>query len=221
MNNKKISASKFRIPKTLSQSIYEHLKESILNKELEPNQRINEQAIADSFEVSRTPVREAVVRLAAEGFVDIVSHREALVKEVSYKELKEVFQVIGVLDRLAAHMIVDTIDSHELTKLEKLTSKMERHFIMREVEKFLDLNYKIHERLWDYLTDKNMFLQNELRFCVNQLKMCYYPLNRAFEDPKIMRKSMTAHKEIMEAIKEKNSAKLETIIFDHWTPPLP
>ena len=221
MNNKKISESKFRIPKTLSQSIYEHLKESILNKELEPNQRINEQAIADSFEVSRTPVREAVVRLAAEGFVDIVSHREALVKEVSYKELKEVFQVIGVLDRLAAHMIVDTIDSHELTKLEKLTSKMERHFIMREVEKFLDLNYKIHERLWDYLTDKNMFLQNELRFCVNQLKMCYYPLNRAFEDPKIMRKSMTAHKEIMEAIKEKNSAKLETIIFDHWTPPLP
>ena len=221
MNNKKISASKFRIPKTLSQSIYEHLKESILNKELEPNQRINEQAIADSFEVSRTPVREAVVRLAAEGFVDIVSHREALVKEVSYKELKEVFQVIGVLDRLAAHLIVDTIDSHELTKLEKLTSKMERHFIMREVEKFLDLNYEIHERLWGYLTDKNMFLQKELYFCVNQLKMCYYPLNRAFEDPKIMRRSMTAHKEIMEAIKEKNTAKLETVIFDHWTPPLP
>ncbi|MCK4760272.1 MAG: GntR family transcriptional regulator [Candidatus Aminicenantes bacterium] len=221
MNNKKINASKFRIPKTLSESIYEHLKESILNKELEPHQRINEQAIADSFEVSRTPVREAVVRLAAEGFVDIVSHREALVKEVSYKELKEVFQVIGVLDRLAAYLIVDKIDSHELTKLEKLTSKMERHFIMREVEKFLDLNYAIHERLWDYLTDKNMFLQKELRFCVNQLKMCYYPLNRAFEDPKIMRKSMIAHKEIMEAIKEKNTAKLETIIFDHWTPPLP
>ena len=221
MNNKKINASKFRIPKTLSQSIYEHLKESILNKELEPNQRINEQEIADSFDVSRTPVREAVVRLAAEGFVDIVSHREALVKEVSYKELKEVFQVIGVLDRLAVHLIVDKIDSHELTKLEKLTSKMERHFIMREVEKFLDLNYSIHEMLWDYLTDKNMFLQKELRFCVNQLKMCYYPLNRAFEDPKILRKSMTAHKEIMEAFKEKNTAKLETIVFAHWTPPLP
>ena len=221
MDDKKINVAKFKIPKTLSQSIYEYLKKSILSKELEPNQKINEQEIADSFEVSRTPVREAVVRLAAEGFVDIVSHREALVKEVSYKELKEVFQVIGVLDRLAAHLIVDKIDSHELTKLEKLTSKMERHFIMREVEKFLDLNYSIHERLWDYLTDKNMFLQKELRFCVNKLKMCYYPLNRAFEDPKILRKSMTSHKEIMEAIKEKNTAKLETIIFDHWTPPLP
>ena len=221
MNDEKINTSKFRIPKTLSQSVYEHLKESILKKEIEPNQRINEQEIAESFDVSRTPVREAVVRLAAEGFVDIVSHREALVKEVSYKELKEVFQVIGVLDRLAAHLIVDKIDPHEVTKLEKLTSKMERHFIVREVEKFLELNYTIHEKLWDYLTDKNNFLQKQLRFCVNQLKMCYYPLNRAFEDPKIMRKSMTAHKEIMEAIKEKNAAKLETIIFDHWIPPLP
>ena len=221
MNGKKINTAKFKIPKTISQSIYEHLKEYILNRELEPNQNINEQEIAESFEVSRTPVREAVVRLAGEGYVDIVSHREALVKEVSYKELKEVFQVIGVLDRLAVHMIVDKIGSHELAKLEKLTSKMERHFIMREVGKFLDLNYTIHEKLWDYLTDKNMFLQKELRFCVNQLKMCYYPLNRAFEDPKILRKSMTSHKEIMEAFKEKNTAKLETIIFDHWIPPLP
>jgi DNA-binding GntR family transcriptional regulator len=218
---KKVSTPKFTIPKTLSQSIYEHIKDSILKKELEPNQRINEKEIADSFEVSRTPVREAVVRLAAEGFVDIVSHREAAVKEVSYKELEEVFQVIGALDRLAAHLIIDKIDSHDLKKLEKMTGKMERHFIMREVEKFLDLNYEIHERLWDLLTDKNMFLLKELRYCVIQLKMCYYPLNRAFEDPKIMRKSMTLHKDILRAIKEKNLKKLETIIFDHWTPPLP
>ena len=174
MNNKKINASKFRIPKTLSQSIYEHLKESILNKELEPNQRINEQEIADSFDVSRTPVREAVVRLAAEGFVDIVSHREALVKEVSYKELKEVFQVIGVLDRLAVHLIVDKIDSHELTKLEKLTSKMERHFIMREVEKFLDLNYSIHENVVILYILIGFLYLNLHFFSLNRLKNLGY-----------------------------------------------
>lgn len=221
MNNKKSSIPRFAIPKTLSQSIYEHIKESILNKELEPNQRINEKEIAESFQVSRTPVREAVVRLAAEGFVEILSHRESLVREVSFKELKEIFQVLGVLDRLAASLIVDQINPQELTKLEKMTNKMERYFIMREVEKFLDLNYEIHGRLWDFLTEKNSYLQKELRSCVYQLKMCYYPLNKAFEDPKILRKSMNAHKEIMEALKEKSKAKLEAIIFGHWVPPLP
>ena len=221
MNYKALNTCKFKIPKTLSQSIYEHLKDSILHKEIEPNQRINEKEIADSFEVSRTPVREAVVRLAAEGFVEIISHREALVKEVSYKELEDIFQVIGVLDKLAAGLLVGHIDSQELSKLEKMTNKLERYFIMREVEKFLDLNYTFHEKLWDYLTDKNRFLQKELRSCVNHVKMCYYPLNRAFQDPKILRKSMNAHKEIMVALKEKNKAKLEAIVCDHWIPPLP
>ena len=221
MNNKKPNIPRFAIPKTLSQSIYEHLKESILKKELEPNQRINEKEIAESFQVSRTPVREAVVRLATEGFVEIISHRESLVKEVSYKELKEIFQVMGVLDRMAASLIVDQIDAQELTKLEKMTKKMERYYIMREVEKFLDVNYAIHGRLWDYLTEKNSYLQKELRACVNQIRMCAYPLKSAFKDPKIIKKSMNAHKEIMEALKEKNKAKLETIIFGHWIPPLP
>lgn len=221
MNNKKLDTTRFAIPKTLSQSIYEHLKNSILNKEFEPNQRINEKEIADSFQVSRTPVREAVVRLSAEGFVEILSHREALVKEVSFRELKEVFQVIGVLDRLAASLIVDHINPQELTRLEKMTNKMERYFIMREVEKFLDVNYEIHDRLWESLTDKNNYLQKELRSCICQLKMCYYPLNKAFEDPKILRKSMSAHKGIMEALKEKNKSKFEAIIFEHWIPPLP
>lgn len=221
MEDKKVSAPRYEIPKTLSQSIYEHLKDSILSQEFEPNQRINEQEIAESFQVSRTPVREAVVRLAAEGFVEVVSHREALVREVSFEELKEVFQVIAVLDKLAAHFIADQIDSRELTKLEKMTNTLERHFIMREVQKFLDVNYTVHERLWDYLTDKNAFLQKELRFCVNQIRMCYYPLNRAFQDPRILRESMNAHKKILEALKEKNTKKLESVIYEHWVPPLP
>jgi DNA-binding GntR family transcriptional regulator len=221
MKNKEPDIPRFAIPKTLSQSIYEHLKKLILNKELESNQRINEKEIAESFQVSRTPVREAVVRLATEGFVEIISHREALVKEVSYKELKDVFQVIGVLDRLAAGLIVDQINPQDLTKLEKMTKKMERYYIMREVEKFLDVNYAIHGRLWDYLTEKNIYLQKELRACTDQIMMCTYPLKSAFKDPKIIKKSMNAHKDIMDALKAKNKAKLETIVYEHWVPPFP
>ncbi len=221
MNNKKLDTSRFAIPKTLSESIYEHLKDSILNKELEPNQKINEKEVADSFRVSRTPVREAVVRLAAEGFIEILSHRESLVKEVSLKELQEIFQVIGVLDRLAASLIVDRINPQELTRLEKMMNRMERYFIMREVEKFLGMDYEIHERLWDFLTGTNDYLQKQLRSCVCQLKMCYYPLSKAYEDPKILRKSMSAHKGIMEALKEKNKDRFKTILFEHWIPPLP
>jgi len=221
VDNKKISTERFSIPKTLSQSIHDYLRESILKNELKSKQRINEKEIADLFQVSRTPVREAVVRLAAEGFVEIISHREAVVKEVSYKDLKEIFQVLGVLDKLAIGLIVERIKPTELTQLEKMTNRMERAYIVSEVEKFIDLNYSIHEILWDSLKNMNDFLMKELNYCANQIKMCSYPLTSAFKNPKIMKRSMIAHKEIIEALKNRNRQKLEAVVFDHWVPPLP
>jgi DNA-binding GntR family transcriptional regulator len=221
VDNKKISTERFSIPKTLSQSIHDYLRESILKNELKSKQRINEKEIADLFQVSRTPVREAVVRLAAEGFVEIISHREAVVKEVSYKELKEIFQVLGVLDKLAAGLIVEHIKLPELTQLEKMTNRLERAYIVSEVEKFIELNYSIHETLWDSLKNKNDFLMKELNYCANQVKMCSYPLTSTFKNPKTMKRSMIAHKEIIEALKSKDKKKLEIITYDHWVPPLP
>ena len=221
MTNNKINTQRFAIPKTLSQSIHDYLKEAILKNELKAKQRINEKEIADLFQVSRTPVREAVVRLAAEGFVEIISHREAVIKEVSYKELKEIFQVLGVLDKLAIGLIAEHIKPPELTQLEKITNRMERAYIVSEVEKFIELNYAIHESLWESLRDKNDFLMKELNYCANQVKMCSYPLTSAFKNPKLMKKSMIAHKEIIEALKNKDKKKLEIITFDHWVPPLP
>jgi len=221
VTNNKINTQRFAIPKTLSQSIHDYLKEAILKNELKAKQRINEKEIADLFQVSRTPVREAVVRLAAEGFVEIISHREAVIKEVSYKELKEIFQVLGVLDKLAIGLIAEHIKPPELTQLEKITNRMERAYIVSEVEKFIELNYAIHESLWESLRDKNDFLMKELNYCANQVKMCSYPLTSAFKNPKLMKKSMIAHKEIIEALKNKDKKKLEIITFDHWVPPLP
>ena len=121
MNKKLRSLPDPIIPKTLSQSIYNYLKEAIISHQLKASQRINEKEIADLFQVSITPVREAVLRLGAEGFIDSNFHREAVIKEVSYRELKEIFQVLGVLDSVAVGLILDTINQEELKELESLT----------------------------------------------------------------------------------------------------
>jgi len=212
---------KYEIPKTLSQSIYNYLKESILKNELKPNQKIDEKEVANIFRVSRTPVREAVVRLAAEGFVKITSHRESVVKKVSYKELKEIFQVIGVLDSYAITLIVDVINPEELIKVEKMTAKMKNYFQLKEVEKFIDINYAIHDLIWDHLTDINSYLQKALRHCSIQIRLYNYALNSIFRKPEIFERSMNAHEEIMEALKIKNKKKLKIIVLEHWVPPLP
>jgi len=91
----------FKITKSLSTPIYEYLKRSIINSDLKAGERIGEKEVAKNFGVSRTPVREAIIRLSVEDFVDINYHRESVVKDIPYEGLEEILHVISQLDAYA------------------------------------------------------------------------------------------------------------------------
>lgn len=202
------------IPKTLSQSIYNYLKTSIINNKLKANQRINEKEIANFFGVSTTPVREAVLKLGAEGFVNINSHREALVKEISYQELKEIFQVLSVLDCLASTLAADHLSAEELKELEELTAEMESHCHPDGVEKYMSLNIDIHNRIWESLP--NRFLRDTLRYVNDQMLRYNYARLYAYHKPGVMERSMNEHREILKALKERDKNRLRTLMLNHW-----
>jgi DNA-binding GntR family transcriptional regulator len=208
----------YTMPETLGQSIYNCLKKAIIENKIKPNQKINENEIAASFNVSRTPVREALVRLEAEGFTKITSHRDVVVKEVSYEDLAELFQVIGILDCLAATLVVDKIDPREFIKVENMTNKLEHYYNQKEVGKFIDMNYEIHNRIWSHLTNK--YLKKSLKHCLAHIKRCNYALSSAFHKKDLLDESMKAHKKILEALNKKEKEKLKQIIRQHWNPPL-
>jgi DNA-binding GntR family transcriptional regulator len=218
MKERESDSINYTMPETLGQSIYNCLKKAIIENKIKPNQKINENEIADSFNVSRTPVREALVRLEAEGFTKITSHRAVVVKEVSYGDLTELFQVIGILDCLAATLVIDKIDPKEFIKFEKMTNKLEHYYNQKEVEKFIDMNYEIHDRMWNHL--KNKYLQKSLRQCLAHIRRCNYALSSAFNKKEILDASMKAHKKISEALIKKDKEKLKQIIQQHWNPPL-
>jgi DNA-binding GntR family transcriptional regulator len=208
----------YTIPETLGQSIYNCLKKAIIENKIKPNQKINEMEIAESFKVSRTPVREALLRLEAEGFTKITSHRDVVVKEVSYGELAELFQVIGILDCLSATLVFNQIDSREFIKVENMTAKLEHYYNQKEVGNFIDMNYEIHDRIWNHLTNK--YLQKSLRHCLAHIKRCNYALSSAFQKKDLLNESMKAHKKILEALNKKEKGKLKQIIQQHWNSPL-
>ena len=218
MKDREPSSIDYTMPETLGQSIYSCLRKAIIENKIKPNQKINEKEIADSFKVSRTPVREALVRLEAEGFTKITSHRDVVVKEVSYGELADIFQVIGILDCLAVSFVADKIDTKELIKVKKMTTKLEHYYNQKEVEKFIDMNYAIHDRIWNHLTNK--YLQKSLRQCLAHIKRCKYALSSAFHKKEILNASMKAHKKISEALNKQDKEALKNITQKHWNPPL-
>lgn len=204
----------YTIPKTLSQSIYNYLKESIINNKIKANQKINEKEIANLFQVSTTPVREAVLRLGAEGFVSLNSHREAVVKEISYKELKEISQVLGTLDSLATSLVVDYLNPEAIKELGDLTAEMERHCQINSVEKYLALNVAIHRKIWESLPNK--FLQAILYYIHDQMLRYSYARFYAFRKPGVLKSSMNEHREILDTIKRKDKNRLKNLMLNHW-----
>ena len=176
--------SAYAIPKTLSQSIYNYLKDSIINNRLKANQRINEKEIAKLFEVSSTPVREAVLKLNAEGFVVTDSHRETVVKEISYEELKDIFQVLGQLDSLGSSLAADNISTEDLKDLKNLTSEMEKHCHLDSREKYVALNQDIHKKIWKHIPNK--VLRSALHYVHNQMLRYSYAHLNAFQKPDVL-----------------------------------
>jgi DNA-binding GntR family transcriptional regulator len=203
----------FPLPQTMSEFIYEHLKKSILSNELTANQRINEVNLSKYFKVSRTPVREAILRLEAKGFVKIDSHRRVLVKEVSYKELIEIFQVLGALDRLAITLAVDNLKSKQIDKLERLSQKMEKSCKIETIEKYFEYNEAFHDEIWKAVPNN---LLHEI-LCSVRDKMQRYTYARiyAFKKPGALKRSLMQHKELVEAIRKKDKENLKDMIVQH------
>ncbi len=192
MDNK--NNTKFPLPRTMSEFIYSSLKEAIVSNELKANQRINENEIAKRFHVSRTPVREAVLRLATEGFVKIDSYRRAIVKEVSFEELREILEVLGALDRLAVSLAIDNITEKEICKLEKITAKMQKYCNLKTLEKYIQTNAEFHNELWKSVP--NRFLQEVLYLVRDNKERYSYARLSAYKNPGFLSKSMQHHWEL-------------------------
>jgi len=198
------------LPRTISDFIYNNLKEAILNNELKANQRINEKTLAERFQVSRTPVREAVLRLSAQGFVHIDSYKRAIVKEASYEELQEILEVLAVLDQLAVESVLDSLGPKEIRKLEMLTERMEKYAQPETAERFLQTDSAFHREIWKMVP--NNFLKETLLSVKEKKERYMYASVHAFKQPEKFERSLRQHRKLLAALKARDLASLRKLM---------
>jgi len=141
--------------------VYTVLRDDILNSRVRPGERLSEERIAHRLQVSRTPVREALKRLHAEGLVEITPHRGAVVRDPSGEELAELCTVRDVLEGLAARLAARSISRVELYTLEKLLADEARALAENRTADLLELNFQFHETIW--VASRNRYLAQQLR----------------------------------------------------------
>lgn len=136
-------------PPTVSNYVLNKIREYILTGRYPAGSKLDQKALATELGVSLIPVREALRRLEAEGFVLILPHRGAFVAELSIGELKEIYLIRENLEGLATELAVSNLSSETLEQLEALFLEMDRATAARDFGKLLDLNKSFHFLIYD------------------------------------------------------------------------
>ena len=134
-------------PRALYEEVAELLRQRIFRRELEPGSWIDELKLAEEFGISRTPLREALKVLAAEGLVTMKVRRGAYVTEVNDKDLRDVYHLLSLLESDAAGVVAVQATDAELQELQALHSELETAVADRD--KFFAVNERFHMRLLD------------------------------------------------------------------------
>lgn len=131
----------------LAGPISERLRELIIEGELKPGARLNERLLCDQLRVSRTPLREALRRLAHDGLVTLVPNRGAFVTEMSKDSVRESFEIMAALEALAGELACRHIEDADIAEIEALTFEMQACHARRDLPEYYRLNRAIHERI--------------------------------------------------------------------------
>jgi len=133
---------------TIAEQIYEHLVDQIIAGEIKPGQRVEEQAVATQFGVSRTPVRDALRQLAGTGLVEFRPNRGVTVVDLKFDELGEMFEALGELEALCAKMSAERMTQLERTALAKLHAEAASAVATADETRYGELNNRLHQMIY-------------------------------------------------------------------------
>lgn len=131
-------------PSTLADQSYRAVRDRILAGQLAPGDFVREQDLSEALGVSRTPVREALGRLATEGFLERIPHRGFRVPEQSISRLTELYPIVSALELLAGRLAFPHVKEADLTELRALNERLERALEAGDVDEAIAANEAFH-----------------------------------------------------------------------------
>lgn len=132
-------------PRALYEEVAELLRQRIFSSELAPGSWIDEMRLAEEYGISRTPMREALKVLAAEGLVTMKVRRGAYVTEVNDKDQRDVYHLLALLESDAAGVVAQNASDAQLQDLKALHQELVA--AVHDTERFFDINERFHMRL--------------------------------------------------------------------------
>lgn len=193
--------------RTLSEKVYDRLKELIMDGELERGTKITETSIAKMFDVSPTPVREAFRRLASDGLIEVASWKGVIVKGIEQKDLLEIYECREALEGMVGKLAVRNITEEDIEILEGI---LERCNDVETPEILIELNTEFHNELLRIAKNERLSkLLNELMVVI----LYDRDISGRYS---VRRKEIVAeHLDILKYLKKKDEKKVSELMSKH------
>lgn len=195
---------------SLHQEVVPRLRNMIFEGELAPGERVPERILCERFAISRTPLREALMVLAAEGLIDLSPHRGATVSKLSPESLEHLFPVMEALEGVAGELACRHMTDQDLEEIRSLHERMVAHYRSGDRVEYFQLNQRIHHKIVE--AARNPILMDVYTGLSGRIRRARYLANL---DGERWQQAIAEHEEILATLAARDGKRLSRLLADH------
>jgi DNA-binding GntR family transcriptional regulator len=211
IQNTQMTADIISIPRaTLHDQVAYRLRELLVEGAIAPGAKLNERALAERLNISRTPLREAIKMLAAEGLVELLPNRGAVAVSLSEQDVLDTFEVMAGLEGLSGELAAQRITDAELAEIKALHYEMLAAHTRRDLSAYYRLNAQIHKAINQ--AAKNPVLQSTYTQVNARLQALRF---RSNQDEAKWKNAVKEHEQMVAALSQRDGAALRSVLVQH------
>jgi len=182
----------------------------IVEGAITPGSKLNERALAETLSVSRTPIREAIRRLAAAGLVELINNRGAIVPKLNKEDVLNAFELMAELEGFSGELAAKRITKEALSEIEALHYEMLACYSRKDLSGYYKLNSQIHQHI--NLAAGNPVLTNTYSQVNARIQALRF---RSNQDQTKWDEAVLEHGEMIAALKAADGQRMRKVLMQH------
>lgn len=198
--------------RSLRELVYEHLKALLSEGRLRPGEYLDLNALAAEIGISRTPLRDALIRLEAEGFAEILPRRGVRIAALTLSRIRDIYEILGALESAALRGVADRLTPGVVARMAELNVEMTRALDDFDFGRFYDANLAFHDSYLDL--SENAELVRRTR--ILKQRLYDFPRQQGFV-PEWERTSVGEHEALVRLLESGRCGEAADYLRDvHW-----
>jgi DNA-binding GntR family transcriptional regulator len=206
-----MTAEVISIPRlALHEQVAQRLRPMLVEGRIAPGAKLNERELSELLKVSRTPLREAIKMLAAEGLVELLPNRGAIAVSLTEEDVRHTFEVMAGLEGQAGELAAKRITPEELAEIQAMQFEMMAAFTRRDLSTYYGINARIHQAI--SAAAKNPVLSQVYDQVNARLQALRF---RSNQDGEKWKRAVKEHEKMIEALATHDGAAMREILQQH------